>query len=249
MKVLVTGADGFIGVRVQKELEAKGHECRTYDLPNGNVLDTEQLEEAADGCNACIHLAAHKYAGSGEEKPADVAHLNIQGTVNVAKVFGNRFVLASTCKAADAMTCYGASKLIAERITLNAGARVVRLVNVLASTGSVIDIWRQIPHPDPIPVMDCERIWMHGEVAAKLFVAALAYPTGRYAPKVGPARHMNQIARSIHPQRKTVDAPLRRGDRPVERLVAEYERAEPYAQNVVRIIHPADLPAIKRVAA
>jgi FlaA1/EpsC-like NDP-sugar epimerase len=31
-------------------------------------------------------------------------------------------VIASTCKAADPMTVYGASKLIAERIVLNAAA-------------------------------------------------------------------------------------------------------------------------------
>lgn len=247
MKILVTGGNGFIGRHVQALLARRGYRPVVFDLP-ASVLDRDTLEQAAADCDACIHLAAHKYATLGEEQPADVADVNITGTRNVVDAFGSRVVLASTCKAADPMTCYGASKLIAERIVLNAGGRAVRLVNVLGSTGSVVDLWSRVPAGEPLPVADCDRMWITPALAARLFVDALSWPAGRYAPDAGHASPVADIARSIHPGRGITLIPPRRGDRPVERLVAEYERAESWRDGVLRIHHPADLPVAQAAA-
>lgn len=240
MRVLVTGGAGYIGQRVCALLRGRGHEPTVLDLP-ASVLHRDTVAAFTD-LDACIHLAAHKYATLGEEQPAEVAELNITGTRNVVDVFGSRVVLASTCKAADPMTCYGASKLIAERVALNGGGRVVRLVNVLGSTGSVADLWRQLPPREPLPVTDCERMWMTAEQASALFVNALGWPSGRYAPDVEP-EPVSEIARRLYPGRTTRLIALRRGDRLVERLVAEYEHASAWCPGVIAIHHPADLPA------
>jgi hypothetical protein len=154
VRVLVTGSDGYLGRMVCRLLTMRGHTPIGFDLPQ-DVL-THTIPEA----DACIHLAANKYATHAEENPAETAHLNIAGTQRIVQHIP-RTVLASTCKAAAPITSYGASKLIAERITLNAGGSVVRLVNVLGSTGSVTDIWDATPKGQPLPVTNCKRTATH----------------------------------------------------------------------------------------
>ncbi len=245
MRVLITGSDGFIGGLCRSRLQEAGVKSEGYDLPH-DVTDLSELTAFTTGWRqgtSCLHLAAHKHAPYGEECPAEVAQTNIVGTHNVVKLFGPDVVLASTCKAADPMTAYGASKLIAERIVLNAGGKVVRLVNVWGSSGSVADTWDQIPENDPLPVAsDCRRMWMsHGD-AVQLLTAALTWPSGRYAPTPGDPVSMVDHTARVYPYRAMTLISPRRGDRPTERLVAEYEWSEPWSEGVQRIFHPADLP-------
>lgn len=242
MRVLVTGGHGFLGQLVCGLLQEQGHEALPFDLPL-DVLDARALVRASAQADACIHLAAHKHAPYGEDQPAEVAETNIVGTRNVVTVFGPNVVLASTCKAADPMTCYGASKLIAERIALNAGGKVVRLVNVWGSSGSVAEIWQQIPAGHPLPVTESHRMTITPGQATDLMCGALDWPCGRYAPDCGEPVSMASIARTLFPGRDLSVIPLRRGDRPVERLLGEYERARPWSEGAIRIEHPADLPA------
>lgn len=241
MNVLVTGSGGFLGQTCIERLLCSGV-VREFDLPDNDVLDRTAVRRASEGLTNCLHLAAHKCAAYGEESPADVAEVNVLGTRNVVERFGPNVVLASTCKAADPMTAYGASKLIAERIVLNAGGRVVRLVNVWGSSGSVAETWCQLPDSDPLPVVDeCSRMWMTPMDAVTILTLALQWPAGRYAPAVEPARTMREVAEVIDPGRAIRSIPPRRGDRPVERLVAEYEWSNSWCPGVIKIEHPADV--------
>jgi carbonic anhydrase/acetyltransferase-like protein (isoleucine patch superfamily) len=245
-RILVTGAAGFIGQRVVKLLTDRGDMPVVFDLP-WDVLNRADVASVGRDCEACIHLAAHKYATTAEDAPAQVADLNVRGTANVVDVFGENVVLASTCKAADAMTVYGASKLIAERIALNAGGVVVRFVNVVGSTGSVVAIWDATPADEPLTVTPCARMWMTVDQAAELVVDGLYFPSGRYAPDVSAARPVGELRAQLHPDRRTVTVPPRRGDRVRERLVAEEETRHPFKAGVVRIVHPADATAPAQV--
>lgn len=226
MKVLLTGAGGFIGQRVHRTLTDDGHKVVPCDVAD-DILSHAWVEQMRrQTFDRCIHLAAHKYATTAEEFPEQVADLNIRGTANVVRASGCPVILASTCKAADACTVYGASKLIAERIVLNANGVVIRLVNVLGSTGSVLPIWEGIE--GPLPVTDCKRMWISEKRAVGLFRHALFLGSGRYAPNVPAPSPVAEVAREHYPGRSLVSVPLRRGDRPVERLVGEYEKAVPF---------------------
>ena len=234
MRVLITGADGFIGRRVWPKLARQGHEITTCDIAD-DILSPDWVERTrAETFDRCIHLAAHKYATTAEEHPAQVAELNIRGTANVVEAAGCPVVLASTCKAADPCTVYGASKLIAERIVLNAGGVVIRLVNVLGSTGSVLRLWDE--SEGPLPVTDCKRMWISADRAADMFVQALDLEPGRYGPLDPPSSSVAMLATTLRPERAWELVPLRRGDRPVERLVGEYERAITATDGLVRIL-------------
>jgi UDP-N-acetylglucosamine 4,6-dehydratase len=234
--VAVTGGDGFIGRRITDLLWDLGAHPFICELPHRDVLKPETLPTA----DWCLHLAAHKYATSAEDTPAEVAELNVRGTANVIERYGSNVVLASTCKAADPMTVYGASKLIAERVALNADARVVRFVNVFGSTGSVVPMWEATPADQPLTVMPATRMWMTPGEAASLMVAATGWGSGRYALDVPAPESVSKMARRLHPGREVKLTQLRRGDRAHERLVGEYEWALPHGEGVVQIIHPFD---------
>lgn len=221
MRVLVTGSRGFLGALVMERLWDRGYNIEECDIQE-DVL-SPRWKTTAD---AAIHLAADKYAVNGESRPWPVTELNVRGTIRVTDMVP-RVVLASTCKAASPITCYGASKLIAERVTLNAGGVVVRLVNVLGSAGSVTEIWDEVPEGEPLPVTDCTRLFITPDQAAAALMDALDAPSGRYRPKGTKAMHMLDLAEELYPGRPTVKVPLRRGDRPAERLTNEYERLGP----------------------
>lgn len=227
--LLVTGSDGFLGRRVSEAARSQGYEVSGCDVAD-DILSPAFRSDA----DVAIHLAANKHAPLGEEHPAEVADLNVRGTQAVVDRVG-RVVLASTCKAADPITAYGASKLIAERIVLNAGGSVLRLVNVLGSSGSVTDIWDELPPDVPLPVTATERYFMTPEAAVSGFLEVLDLPPGRYAPLLDPIRHMTDVASELHPGRDQNICPLRRGDRPRERLLNEYETATQVSDSLVRI--------------
>jgi UDP-glucose 4-epimerase len=96
VKVLVTGGSGFIGSHVGDRLLAAGIEPRIFDLvpspyhePHevdivlGDLLDSEALRRAMDGCDAVIHLAAAADVGLVVEEPYEAERTNAHGTLSV----------------------------------------------------------------------------------------------------------------------------------------------------------------------
>jgi len=98
MKVLVTGATGFIGRHLIERLASENYHVRALALPKeepsaldrfwvdivcGDVLDDQSLQRAASNCQLIFYLAARTEASGPSRK--DFEEVNVQGTVNVAK--------------------------------------------------------------------------------------------------------------------------------------------------------------------
>jgi dihydroflavonol-4-reductase len=77
VKVFVTGASGFVGAHVARELRDAGNEVRSA---RAELLDPEVLAKAFSGCDAVAHVAAlYSYAA----EPRRIERVNVEGTRNV----------------------------------------------------------------------------------------------------------------------------------------------------------------------
>lgn len=233
---LITGAAGSVGQALAARLNS----------PILTDIDTLDVREPfkCPQVDVVYHLAGAKHAPEGEQDPWGIAETNITGSahvLNAAAQVGAKVILASTCKACNPETAYGASKLIAERMALNAGHTVVRFYNVVETQGNVFDIWRQISEDEPLPVTPGRRYWTHLEATVELLLRAADYPSGRYALDPGEPRWVVDVARELYPGRELCAVPLRRGDRPLEPLHAHNERLAEWEPGVMRIYSPHDV--------
>lgn len=109
MKILVTGAAGFLGGSVARHLAAVGHEVRgfdqaadsspAYEAVVGDLLDAESVASAAEGVDAICHLGAIGDVYLAAEQPDLAAKVNVAGSANVATAAANagaKVIYAST---------------------------------------------------------------------------------------------------------------------------------------------------------
>jgi len=91
MRVLVTGAAGFIGKAVVEVLRRE-HEVRAFDLrPSssdpativGDVADFQAVSHAVEGMDAVVHLAFLPMTPTSYNEPERPMHVNVQGAACV----------------------------------------------------------------------------------------------------------------------------------------------------------------------
>ena len=146
--ILVTGGTGSFGKKFVEMMlreyrphrlvvfsrdELKQHEMRAsgFDHPSlryfiGDVRDVDRLRRAFSGITVVVHAAALKQVPACEYNPFEAIQTNIMGGRNVIDAAidqGVRRILAlSTDKAVNPINLYGATKLCAEKMFVQANA-------------------------------------------------------------------------------------------------------------------------------
>jgi FlaA1/EpsC-like NDP-sugar epimerase len=213
--VLVTGGTGSIGREIVAQALKQGvkkvivfsrdeikHFMMRREISDdrlqtvvGDIRDSRTVEQVFARFNIDIlyHAAAMKHVVMCEDSPLESVQTNILGTQNIVdlalKHLVSRAITISTDKAAYPANVMGASKFIAERITLNANKMsrgkpsfsCVRFGNVASSRGSVIPVYvEDLLNYNPLQVTDPEvtRFIMEIPDAVRLVIAATEYAQG-----------------------------------------------------------------------
>ncbi len=163
---LVTGASGFLGVPLCKEIIRRGGKVRGFSrdegklfvlqqqIPEievypGDIADKWAVYKACKDVTGIFHAAATKILPWAELHPRDAIKNNIIGSQNLLDatldVKGIKFILSiSTDKSSHVNSAYGATKFLMEKLIheyekLNPSVqqRCVKYGNIIGSTSSI----------------------------------------------------------------------------------------------------------------
>lgn len=273
-KLLITGGAGFLGRGIIRRIQRENwdaevtvfsrDETKQWDLQHrypsvrcvlGDVCDEDQLAAVVAGHDIVIHAAAVKYIPEAENNVAVCTAVNVQGSLNVARAAARASVRAcvgvSTDKACAPLNTYGATKMLMERIFSEANRwsetrfMTVRYGNVMASTGSVVPVFRQqLRDTGEMRVTDPKmtRFWLSVDDAVDLIDQALTVPSERGAVVIPACAAMGipQLAQAVWEEYGRAGGPLeapikfmgpRPGEKLSEQLYNEAEHTRIYVQD------------------
>jgi UDP-N-acetylglucosamine 4,6-dehydratase len=275
--VLVTGGTGSFGKKFVDVMlreyhprklvifsrdELKQHDMRAagFDHPSlryflGDVRDVRRLERALAGVTVVVHAAALKQVPACEYNPFEAIQTNIMGGRNVIDAAIDqgvmRILALSTDKAVNPVNLYGATKLCAEKMFVQANAysgaqetrfSCARYGNVVGSRGSVIPVFLEQRKHGKITITDARmtRFWITLEQGVRFVVRCLEQMHGGeiFVPKI-PSMKLTEIAETIAPGCEVEYVGIRPGERLHEVLVSEEEARHSLELDDMYLIQPA----------
>lgn len=274
--VLVTGGTGSFGkqfvelmlreyrpkkVVIFSRDELKQHDMRAAGFDHaslryfiGDVRDPARLDRAFSGVTVVVHAAAMKQVPACEYNPFEAIQTNIMGGRNVIDAaidHGVRRILAlSTDKAVNPINLYGATKLCAEKMFVQANAysgaqdtrfSCARYGNVVGSRGSVIPVFQEQRKRGKITVTDprMTRFWITLEQGVRFVVQCLERMHGGeiFVPKI-PSMRLVDMARTVAPECEVEYIGIRSGEKLHEALVSEDESRHTVETEDMYVIQP-----------
>jgi UDP-N-acetylglucosamine 4,6-dehydratase len=275
--VLVTGGTGSFGRKFAEIMlkeyrphrlailsrdELKQHEMRVsgFDHPSlryfiGDVRDVERLKRALSGVTLVVHAAALKQVPACEYNPFEAIQTNIMGGRNVIEAAidqGVKRILAlSTDKAVNPINLYGATKLCAEKMFVQANAYAgaqntrfscARYGNVVGSRGSVIPVLMEQRKRGKITITDprMTRFWLTLEQGVAFVIRCIEQMHGGeiFVPKI-PSMRLADLAETIAPGCAVEYIGIRPGEKLHEVLVSEDESRNTVETEDMFVIQPA----------
>ena len=205
----------------------------------GRVEDKDRLYRAMQGVDLVVHAAALKQVSILEYNPFEAVKTNRLGSQNVIDCAIDhgvkKVILISSDKAVSPTNLYGATKMVAEKIFVQAnsytGGRntflsVVRYGNVMASRGSVVPTFLEQKKNNLLTVTDerMTRFWITLEEGVKFVIQSLEQMKGGeiFIPKL-PSVKIMDLARAIAPKAQIKIVGIRNGEKLHESLISKDE--------------------------
>jgi UDP-N-acetylglucosamine 4,6-dehydratase len=275
--ILVTGGTGSFGKKFVEIMlrdyhphrmvvfsrdELKQHEMRAsgFDRPSlryfiGDVRDVDRLNRALAGVTVVVHAAALKQVPACEYNPFEAIQTNIMGGRNVIDAAIDqrvrRILALSTDKAVNPINLYGATKLCAEKMFVQANAYAgaqdtkfscARYGNVVGSRGSVIPIFQEQKKRGKVTLTDprMTRFWLTLEQGVNFVINCLEQMHGGeiFVPKI-PSMRLMDLAETIAPGCEVETIGIRPGEKLHEVLVSEDEARNTVETDKMFVIKPA----------
>lgn len=219
----------------------------------GDVRDASRLDRAFKGVDVVIHAAALKHVPLLEYSPFEAVQTNIIGTQNVINAAIDngveKVMFLSTDKAASPANLYGATKLCAEKICINANAYAagktkiacVRYGNVLGSRGSILHIIEAQRKNGIVNLTHEEmtRFWITLDQGVSLVLNGLREMRGGelFIPKI-PSMKVADLIRLVAPECQIKVIGIRPGEKLHETLVTTEEMRHTVEFPDCYVVHP-----------
>lgn len=275
--VLVTGGTGSFGRKFVELMlrdyhphklivfsrdELKQHDMQLAGIQHpslryfiGDVRDAERLHRAFAGVTVVVHAAAMKQVPACEYNPFEAIQTNIMGSRNVIDAAidcGVRRILAiSTDKAVNPINLYGATKLCAEKMFVQANAYAgaqdtkfscARYGNVVGSRGSVIPVFLEQRKTGRITITDSRmtRFWITLDQGVRFVTHCIERMHGGeiFVPKI-PSMSLLDMAAALAPDCEAQVTGIRPGEKLHEVLVSEDEARHAVELEDMYVIQPA----------
>ncbi len=276
--VLITGGTGSFGKKFTKALleekqpkkiiifsrdELKQHEMQMggYNHESlryfiGDIRDRERLVRAMHGVDIVVHAAALKQVPACEYNPMEAIKTNIMGTANVVEAAldaGVKKVMTiSTDKAVSPANLYGATKLAAEKLTIQSNAYAagsatryscVRYGNVVGSRGSVVPLFLKQRAGGKVTITDdrMTRFWLSLDQGVRFVIDCIEQMEGGevFVPKI-PSTKVIDLARAISPDADVDIIGIRPGEKLHEMLISEDEARHTVELEKMFVVQPAE---------
>jgi UDP-N-acetylglucosamine 4,6-dehydratase/5-epimerase len=239
----------------QHDMRAAGYDDATLRYFIGDVRDPSRLQRAFSGVTVVVHAAALKQVPACEYNPFEAIQTNIMGGRNVIDAAIDqgveRILALSTDKAVNPVNLYGATKLCAEKVFVQANAYAgaqetrfscARYGNVVGSRGSVIPVFMEQRKRGRITVTDprMTRFWLTLEHGVRFVIQAIEQMHGGeiFVPKI-PSMRLVDLAEVVAPGCAIEFIGIRPGEKLHEVLLSEDEARNAAELDDMYIIQPS----------